>query len=229
MLIGDEGLAVLMRSKVAVFGLGGVGSFAAEGLARAGVGEFYLVDFDVVDITNINRQIHALSGTVGRPKVLLMAERIGQINPAARVTALQKRYVAGEGEGLIPADADYLVDAIDDVAAKADLIFRAVRMGIPVISAMGAGNKLDPGKFEVADISCTSTCPLARAVRRKLKAAGIGQGVKAVYSREKPVKPAKDCFDLNARRIPGSISFVPSVAGLLMAGEVVRDLLDKNR
>ncbi|MCL6634315.1 MAG: tRNA threonylcarbamoyladenosine dehydratase [Peptococcaceae bacterium] len=244
MLIGPDGLAKLEHSRVAVFGLGGVGSFAVEGLARAGIGELYLVDCDVVDVTNINRQIHALEGTVGRPKAELMAERVKQINPRARVTALQERYVSGEGERLIPPGLDYLVDAIDDVANKADLIIRSLRMGIPVISAMGAGNKLDPRRFEVTDISRTSVCPLARVIRRKLRAAGIVEGVKVVYSTEKPVKPGPEMDSpgsgflapavvagyLKARRsVPGSISFVPSVAGLIIAGEVVKDLLTLKR
>lgn len=232
MLIGRDGLANLAGSKVAVFGLGGVGSFVVEGLARAGVGELHLVDFDTVDISNINRQIHALSGTVGRPKAELMAERVGQINPGARVTALLYRYMPGEGKRMIPEGLDYLVDAIDDVPAKVDLIVNSIQMGIPAISAMGAGNKLNPNKFEVVDISRTSICPLARVVRKKLREAGIEQGVKVVYSTEKPVTPGFDmeasASDTNGpveRRCPGSISFVPSVAGLIIAGEVVNDLL----
>lgn len=236
MLIGEEGLAVLKRSKVVVFGLGGVGSFVVEGLARAGVGEFFLVDFDIVDITNINRQIHALTGTVGKPKAELMAERVGQINPEARVTAFQERYVPGEGGKFITAGLSYLVDAIDDVAAKVDLIINSIKMGIPVISAMGAGNKLNPNQFEVVDISRTAICPLARAVRKKLREAGVDKGVKVVYSTEKPLKPSlgiktgaeKDCSNPPTRSAPGSISFVPSVAGLIIAGEVVKDLLNQS-
>ncbi len=236
MLIGGEGLAVLKRSKVLVFGLGGVGSFVVEGLARAGVGEFFLVDFDIVDITNINRQIHALTGTVGKPKAELMAERVGQINPEARVTALQERYVPGEGRKFIPAGLSYLVDAIDDVAAKVDLIIHSIKIGIPVISAMGAGNKLNPNQFEVVDISRTTICPLARAVRKKLREAGVDKGVKVVYSTEKPLtsgleiktRTEKDSFNPPARSAPGSISFVPSVAGLIIAAEVVKDLLTQS-
>lgn len=236
MLIGGEGLAVLKRSKVAVFGLGGVGSFVVEGLARAGVGEFYLLDFDIVDITNINRQIHALTGTVGKPKAELMEERVGQINPEALVTAFQERYLPGEGRRLIPSGLNYLVDAIDDVAAKVDLIINSIKMGIPVISSMGAGNKFNPNMFEVEDISRTSICPLARAVRKKLREAGVGKGVKVVYSTEKPLKPGseietpteKDCLYPARRSAPGSISFVPSVAGLIIAGEVVKDLLTQS-
>lgn len=233
MLIGREGLAILNRSKVAVYGLGGVGSFVVEGLARAGIGEFYLLDYDLVDITNINRQIHALTGTVGKPKVLLMEERVRQINPETRITAVQERYQPGKSEKLIPEGLDYLIDAIDDVSAKVDLIVQSFKKGIPVISAMGAGNKLDPKKFEVADISGTSVCPLARVVRRKLREAGINEGIKVVYSTENPsahapeyaAQPAKSSTGPEGRNVPGSISFVPSVAGLIIAGEVVKDLL----
>ncbi|HOV79514.1 MAG TPA: tRNA threonylcarbamoyladenosine dehydratase [Bacillota bacterium] len=233
-LLGEEIMECLGRCGVAVFGLGGVGSFAAEGLARAGVGEFYLVDYDVVDITNINRQIHALTDTVGRPKTELMAERIGRINPKARVTAVQERYVPGEGCKLIPPELDYLVDAIDDVPAKVDLILNSLRMGIPVLSAMGAGNRLDPGKLRIADISSTSTCPLAKAVRKKLKDAGVEKGVKTVFSTEKPARPHIDAaVEARAgplrRQVHGSVSFVPSVAGLLIAGEVVRDLAARGK
>ncbi len=233
MLIGQNGLASLNKSKVAVFGLGGVGSYAVEGLARAGVGIFYLVDFDCVDITNINRQVHALTGTIGRFKTGLMAERVRQINPGANVSIVKERYLAGQGNKLVPSNLDYLVDAIDDVTAKVDLIAHAVKAGIPVISSMGAGNRLDPGKFKVADISCTSICPLARVVRRKLKNAGIDKGVKVVYSTEKPCKIRGESTicgasenNLYSTNIPiGSISFVPPVAGLIVAGEVVKDLL----
>ncbi len=233
MLIGQNGLARLNRSKVAVFGLGGVGSYVVEGLARAGIGMFYLVDYDIVDITNINRQIHALTGTIGRFKAELMAERVKQINPGADVSVLREQYLAGRGKKLAPVGIDYLVDAIDDVLAKVDLIVHAVKAGIPVISSMGAGNRLDPGKFKVADISCTSICPLARVVRRKLKVAGIDKGVKVVYSTEKPCKIQEELtgcriagHNSNGFNGPiGSISFVPPVAGLIIAGEVVKDLL----
>ncbi len=231
MLIGRDGLKILRMSKVAVFGLGGVGSYVVEGLARAGVGEFCLVDHDIVDITNINRQIHALSETVGRSKTGLMSERIRQINPGAQVTAYQEKYLPGKSERLIPPGLSYLVDAVDDVEAKVDLIVSAVNMDIPVISAMGAGNRLDPCKFIVADIFQTSTCPLARAVRKKLRAAGIRKGIKVVYSTESPLKVER-LFKTDHVRLPGpsgtgSISFVPSVAGLIIAGEVVKDLLSQ--
>ncbi|MCL6559632.1 MAG: tRNA threonylcarbamoyladenosine dehydratase [Firmicutes bacterium] len=226
LLIGEKGLKILEESKVAVFGLGGVGSFVVEGLARAGVGEFFLVDFDLVDLSNINRQIHALSETVGKPKTDLMADRVTRINPCAGVTTLLERYKPGAGERFFPPGLDYIVDAIDDVGAKVDLITEACKRRIPVISSMGAGNKLDPATFRVDDISRTSVCPLARAVRRKLRQAGINEGVKVVYSSETPIKPQSE--EEYFLKVPGSISFVPSVAGLIIAGEVVRDLLNKD-
>lgn len=230
MLIGRHGLKKLEQSRVAVFGLGGVGSFVVEGLARAGVGNFYLVDYDLVDITNINRQLHALTSTIGRSKVELMAERVIQINQGARVTPVQVRYVPGDGANIFSEGLDYLIDAIDDIPAKVDLIYQSLNRGIKTISAMGAGNKLDPGKFQITDISRTTTCPLARAVRKKLAAFGIKTGLKVIFSTERPVKPEENAVrydEMNIvpkRVIQGSISFVPSVAGLMIAGEVVRDL-----
>lgn len=226
LLIGNEGLAVLARSKVAVFGLGGVGSFVVEGLARAGIGEFYLVDFDTVDVTNINRQIHALSDTVGYPKAELMAERVRKINPGVLATSIKKRYLPGSGNQMIPPGLNYLVDAIDDIPAKVDLIASSLKMNIPVISAMGAGNKLDPCRFMVDDISRTSVCPLAKIVRKRLKEIGLEKGVKVVFSTEKPVKPSSDIYEKQV--VPASISFVPAVAGLIIAGVVTSDLLIKN-
>jgi len=233
MLIGKDGLNTLKQSKVAVFGLGGVGSYAVEGLARAGVGNFYLFDFDIVDITNINRQIHALTGTLGRSKSELMAERVNQINPGAVVSAFRERYMPGKGKKMIPVGLNYLIDAIDDVAAKVDLIVNAIELGIPIISSMGTGNKLDPGEFKIADISATTVCPLARVIRKKLRERGIEKGVKVLYSTETPLKPSKastvqldaDFAGPKERVVPGSISFVPSVAGLIIAGAVVMDLL----
>lgn len=230
LLIGESGLKILDRSKVAVFGLGGVGSYAVEGLSRAGLGELYLFDFDQVDITNINRQLHAMSGTVGRYKAELMAERVADINPRARVTMRKDRYVPGAWETFLPAGLDYLVDAVDDVGAKVDLIIEACKRGVPVISSMGAGNKLDPTAFRVDDISRTSICPLARSVRRRLRQAGITKGVQVVYSTEIPVKLKIEeavSGGQSPRHAPGSISFVPSVAGLIIAGTVIKALLDK--
>lgn len=238
LLIGAEALAKLSRCKVAVFGIGGVGTFAVEGLARAGVGKFVLVDDDCICLTNINRQIHATSKTVGRPKVDVMKERILEINPEAEVTVLQKFYLPENAETLLDDDYDYIVDAIDTVTGKIDLVVRAAGKQIPIISSMGAGNKLDPTRFEVDDIYHTSVCPLAKVMRKELRARGI-EGLKVVYSKENPITPmaqgscGEECIcpsgsarDCGVRRqIPGSISFVPSVVGLIIAGEVVKDLI----
>ena len=241
LLIGAEGLEILAGSKVAVFGIGGVGAYTVEALARAGVGELVLVDYDDVCLTNINRQLHAVQSTVGQPKVELMRDRVMEINPMAKVTAIREFYTPEKGDELLPDDLSYIADAIDTVTGKLDLVKRAVAKGIPIVCAMGAGNKLDPTAFEVADISETSVCPLAKVMRKELKKAGIPKGVKVVYSREQPLIPKEiagncknHCVCTNKeaisncalrRQIPGSISFVPSVVGLIMASVVVRDLL----
>lgn len=222
MLIGKEGLEKLKQSKVAVFGIGGVGSFAVEGLVRAGVGSILLIDSDCVDITNINRQIHSTMSTIGRPKVEVMKERILDINPMAQVYAYQKFFTGINAHEMIQSDYSYIVDAIDTIPSKVELIVTAKKMGIPIISSMGAGNKLDPSKFAVSDIYSTSVCPFARIMRRELKKRGI-ESLKVVYSTEKPIKVTDN--GTNARKVPGSISFVPSVAGLIIAGEVVKDLI----
>lgn len=223
LIIGREGLSVLESCRVAVFGLGGVGSFAAEALARAGVGHLVLVDFDTVSISNINRQLHAMEDTLGMPKAELMADRVKRINPAAEVIAVRKRYTPGEGDGFFAVRPDYVVDAIDDLEGKVDLLKYCLSAGIPVVSGMGAGNKLDPTRFKVEDISKTTVCPLARAVRRRLRQEGITSGLKVVFSTEPPVRfgdhPGGD------RPVTGSISFVPPVSGMILAGVVVRDLL----
>lgn len=239
LLVGEQGLEKLGQSWVAVIGVGGVGSFTVEALARAGVGKLTLVDYDDVCLTNINRQLHAITSTVGRPKVEVMAERIKQINPKAEIVALKAFYSADNAEEIIHADLSYVVDAVDTVTAKLQIICRCKELNIPVISSMGAGNKLDPTRFEVVDISKTSICPLARIVRKELKKRGHRNGVKVVYSQEEPLVPLKteadcatDCIcpgkDANCakkRQVPGSISFVPSVAGLIAASVVVQDLL----
>ncbi len=240
LLIGKNALEKLKASKVAVYGVGGVGSFVVEALVRAGVGKFVLVDDDLVCITNINRQLHATSKTVGRPKVEVMRERLLEINPRAMVTAIKRFYLPDIAAEIFQGDEDYIVDAIDTVTAKLDLIVRAKALGIPVISAMGAGNKLDPTRFEVTDIYKTSMDPLAKVMRRELKKRGV-KSLKVVYSKEQPITPSateeNDCTSgtvltegtetkcTSRRQIPGSISFVPSVAGLIIAGEVVRDLI----
>lgn len=229
MLIGTKGLNKLKESTVAVFGIGGVGTFVVEGLARSGVGGFVLVDDDDICLTNINRQIHATRKTIGRPKVEVMKERIMDINTSARVEVFKELYTAESAAKLLSAGYSYVVDAIDMVSAKLDLIERCSKMNIPIISSMGAGNKLNPTQLEVADIFETSDCPLARVVRRELRKRGIRK-LKVVYSKEAPVKPlplgADYSNDCGVRRsIPGSVSFVPSVAGLIIASEVVKDII----
>lgn len=240
LLIGAEALAKLAQSKVAVFGIGGVGTFAVEGLVRAGIGKFVLVDDDCICLTNINRQIHATRKTVGRPKVEVMKERILEINPQAEVTTFQKFYLPDTAAELISDDYDYIVDAIDTVTGKIDLIMQANSRSIPIISCMGAGNKLDPTRFEVADIFSTSICPLAKVIRHELRKRGV-TSLKVVYSKEEPLKPQETeesscnqsciCPAGTTRKctvrhqIPGSMSFMPSVAGLIIAGEVVKDII----
>ncbi len=240
LLIGKEGLNRLKDAKVAVFGIGGVGSYTVEGLVRAGVGKFVLVDDDCVCLTNLNRQLHATRKTIGKPKVEVMRDRILEINPDAEVEIQQKFYMPDCAEALIRNDYDYIVDAIDTVTAKVDLVVRAQEAGIPIISCMGAGNKLDPTRFEVADLSKTTVCPLARVMRRELKLRGITH-LKVVYSKEETTTPVESEENSCAagcvcpkgstrtctirRQIPGSMSFVPSVAGLILAGEVIKDLV----
>ena len=220
-LLGGGALETLRRSRVAVFGIGGVGSFAVEALARVGVGHFVLVDGDLVCLTNLNRQLIALHSTIGLPKVDVMAGRVRDINPDAEVETFKTFYLPENADRFDLSRCDYIVDAVDTVAAKAELAARARQAGVPVISCMGAGNKLDPTRFEVADIADTSVCPLCKVMRKELKKRGL-TSLKVVYSKEPPVKPAEAGAD--RRRIPGSVSFVPSVAGLILAGEVVRDL-----
>ncbi len=216
LVIGDEGIQKLNKAKVAVFGIGGVGSYVVEALARAGVGNFILVDKDVVDITNINRQIIATHSTVGKPKVEIARDRILDINPNISVKIYQEFFLP-ETEGILDESIDYIIDAIDTVTAKIELVVRANKLNIPIISSMGTGNKLDPTKFEVADIYKTSVCPLAKVMRKELKDRGIKK-LKVVYSKEEPKKH-------EGGRTPGSISFVPSVAGLIIAGEVIKDII----
>ena len=222
MLLGQEALAKLRAARVAVFGIGGVGSFVAEALARGGIGHLTLVDGDVVSVSNINRQLIALHSTVGRPKVEVMAERIRDICPETEVNIFQTVYGAENRELLDFSAFDYIVDAIDMVTSKLILIEEAKKAGTPVICSMGTGNKLDPTRFEVADIAKTSVCPLAKVMRKELKQRGIS-GVKVVYSREEARKP-EVVREEGRRAVPGSISFVPSSAGLILAGEVIREI-----
>lgn len=227
LLLGEEGIHKLNRSRVAVFGIGGVGGYTVEALARSGVGHFLLVDNDKVALSNLNRQIIATLDTVGKYKTRVMKERILSINPEAEVETRECFFLPENAEEFDFSSFDYVVDAVDTVAAKLELVVRAQKAGVPVISSMGAGNKLDPTRFEVADIYQTSVCPLARVMRRELKARGV-KGLKVVYSREEPRTPVKSPLEedkASARRsIPGSIAFVPSVAGLIAAGEVIKDL-----
>lgn len=234
--IGREGLDAMKNSTVAVLGIGGVGTFAAEALARSGIGRIVLVDKDVVDITNINRQIHALLTTVGQPKAELMKERIGLINPECDAIALRMFYTEETYEQFFSYPLDYVVDASDTISYKIHLIKQCLERKIPIISSMGAANKMDPTRFQVADISKTSMDPIARVVRQKLRKDGIHKGVKVVFSTEEPVKPRPDVTETvgnpnseirKAQQPPSSNAFVPSVAGLIMASVVVRDLLKK--
>jgi tRNA A37 threonylcarbamoyladenosine dehydratase len=240
MLIGKEALQKLTDSKVAIFGVGGVGSYTAEGLVRSGVGKLVLVDDDCICLTNINRQLHATTRTVGKPKVEAMRDRLLEINPKAEITIYQKFYMPDTADELIQDDYNYIVDTVDTVTAKVDLVMKAKEKGIPIISCMGAGNKLDPTRFEVTDIYSTSICPLAKIMRKELRSRGV-DALKVVYSKEEPLKPIESdttscatgciCPKGTKRKctirhqIPGSISFVPSVAGLIIAGEVVKDLI----
>ena len=226
-LVGSEALDILKTSRVAVFGIGGVGGYTVEALARSGVGSFLLVDNDTVSLTNLNRQIIATTETLGKDKVDVMKERIVSINPDAQVEIRKCFYLPETADSFDLSGFDYIVDAVDTVTAKIDLIVRANQLGVPVISAMGAGNKLDPTRFEVTDIYKTSVCPLAKVMRRELKKRHIKK-CKVVYSKEQPVKPVTDIDEQSSKKsIPGSIAFVPSVAGLIIAGEVVKDLIKR--
>ena len=222
LLLGEEALEKLRSARVALFGIGGVGSFAAEALARGGVGHITLVDGDTVSITNINRQLIALHSTVGKEKTAVMAERIADISPETEVETYPVVYGAENRDLLDFSTYDYVIDAIDTVTSKLILIEEAKKAGVPVISCMGTGNKFHPERFEVTDISKTSVCPLAKVMRKELKVRGI-KNVKVVYSKEEPQKPAEST-ETGKHQIPGSLSFVPPVAGLLLAGEVIRHI-----
>ncbi|MFA5524167.1 MAG: tRNA threonylcarbamoyladenosine dehydratase [Tissierellales bacterium] len=241
MIIGSEGLEKLRKSKIAIFGIGGVGSYSVEALARSGVESFILVDDDDICLTNINRQIHATRKTVGKAKVDIMKERVIEINPRANVITHKELYNSESAERLLEDDYTYVIDAIDMVSAKLDLIERCKIRNIPIISAMGAGNKLNPTMFEVSDIYKTSVCPLAKVMRKELRNRNI-KSLKVVYSKEIPIIPQnvgddcktdsicsdKDRTCIVRRQIPGSVSFVPSVSGLIIASEVIKDILGIN-
>jgi len=234
LLIGEKGIEKLQNAKVAIFGIGGVGSFVVEGLVRAGIGKFILVDNDRVCITNLNRQLISTRKTVGRPKVEVAKERILEINPEAKVEIYQEFFMPDSQE-ILDKTVDYVIDAVDTVTAKIELVIRSNKLNIPIISCMGTGNKLDPTKFEVTDIYKTSMCPLAKVMRKELRNRGIKK-LKVVYSKEEPIRLDEFKNDNNnnedicvsgtvRKQVPGSISFVPSVAGLIIAGEVIKDLI----
>lgn len=239
LLIGKESIEKLNNAKVAIFGVGGVGSFVVESLARAGVQNFIIVDDDKVCLTNLNRQIIATYKTIGKYKVDVAKERILDINPKANVETY-KEFFMPDSKEILDESVSYVVDSVDTVTAKIELVMRANKLNIPIISSMGTGNKLDPTRFEVTDIYKTSVCPLAKVMRKELKARGIKK-LKVVYSKEVPIKP-KETEEISCKnhcicspgtkrkctaknQIPGSISFVPSVAGLIIAGEVIKDII----
>lgn len=223
LLIGKEAIEKLNKSKVAVFGIGGVGSYVVEGLVRAGIENFILVDNDQVSQSNLNRQLIATHKTIGKNKVDVAKERILDINPNAKVETHQEFFMPDSKE-ILDETVDYVVDSIDTVTAKIELVMRANKLNIPIISSMGTGNKLNPTYFEVTDIYKTSVCPLAKVMRKELKARGIPK-LKVVYSKEEPIKPNKGEEQAAGKQVPGSVSFVPSVAGLIIAGEVVKDII----
>lgn len=240
LLIGAAGLEILRSKRVAVFGIGGVGSYVVEGLARSGVGLLVLVDDDRVCLTNLNRQLHATHETLGRPKVEVMRERVLAINPAAGVTGVTAFYLPANAQDLFDPSWDYIVDAMDTVTAKLDLVARAQAAGVPILSCMGTANKVDPTRLEIADLSKTDVDPLAKIMRKELRRRGI-RHLKVVYSKEPARAPIEEpdhsCATgcvcpagttrhcTSRRQIPGSLCFVPAVAGLIAAGEVVKDLL----
>ena len=240
LLIGKEGIEKLNNAKVAIFGLGGVGSFVVEGLVRAGVQNFILVDDDKICLTNLNRQIIATRKTIGKYKVDVAKERILEINPSASVEIYQEFFMPESNTKIIKEDLTYVIDCIDTVTAKIEIVKQCKEEGVPVISALGTGNKLDPSKFEITDVYKTSVCPLAKVMRKELRKRKI-ENLKVIYSKEEPIKPEETsesscktnciCPPGTKRKcsirnqVPGSISFVPSVAGLMIAGEVVRDIL----
>ena len=236
LLLGRPAMEKLAGSRVAVFGIGGVGGYVCEALVRSGVGAFDLIDHDTVSLTNLNRQIIATHSTVGRPKVDVMRERMLEINPGADVRVHKCFFLPENAEEFPFGEYDYVVDAVDTVTAKLALIIKAKETGVPVISAMGAGNKLDPGGFKVSDIYDTKICPLARIMRKELKKRGV-ESLKVVYSEEEPLRPLgtpeemllpeSDPNSARRRDIPGSTAFVPAAVGLMIAGEVVKDLIGR--
>lgn len=226
LLLGDNGIEKLQNARVAVFGVGGVGGYAVEALARAGVGALDLIDNDTVACSNLNRQIIATHDTIGKLKVDVAADRVHAINPDCTVRVYRTFYLPETKDQFDFSQYDYVVDAIDTVSGKIALVLQSKEAGVPIICAMGAGNKLDPSRFEVADLYKTSVCPLARVMRTECRKRGI-KHLKVVYSKEPPVTPLVSAEDMapGKRSVPGSVSFVPAAAGLILAGEVVRDLV----
>lgn len=223
MLIGSKALEKLEMAKIAVFGIGGVGSFVVEGLVRAGIGNLVMIDPDNISITNLNRQIHAMHSTLGKSKVEVMKQRVLDINPNIKVEVYKGNEIENGEENIIDKSFSYIVDAVDTVTTKIKLISKAKYEDVDIISCMGTGNKLDPSKLEITDIYKTKMCPLAKVVRQELRKRKI-DSLKVLYSNEEPIKVKNKEVEGN-RIIPGSISFVPSVAGLIIAGEVVKDII----
>ena len=225
LLLGEDAMERLTHTRVALFGVGGVGGYALEALVRSGIRDVTVIDGDTVSVSNINRQIIATSHTVGRAKVEVAKERAEEINPDVSITALNMFFSKENADTIDFSSFDYVIDAIDTVSSKIELIMRAKEAGVPIISSMGAGNKLDPTAFEVSDIYKTSVCPLARVMRTELKKRGV-KSLKVVYSKEEPIKAvASDPGGAATRHSPGSIAFVPSVVGLIIGGEVIKDLI----
>lgn len=227
LLLGESALKKLASSRVAVFGVGGVGSFTVEALARSGVGALDIIDNDVVAVSNINRQLIATHNTIGKYKVDVARDRLLEINPNLKINAYKTFYTSETASGFDFSGYDYVVDAIDTVSGKISLVLQSIESDTPIISSMGAGNKLDPTAFEVSDIYKTSVCPLARVMRNELRKRGVKK-LKVVYSKEKPLTTAERIDSVPGRRsTPGSVAFVPSVAGLIIAGEVIKDLIKR--
>lgn len=229
LLIGKQGLEKLHNAKIAIFGIGGVGSFVVEGLVRAGVQNFVLVDNDKISLTNLNRQLIATQKTIGKDKVEVAKERILGINPKAKVEVFKEFFLPNSNTNIITKELTYVVDCIDTVTAKIEIVMQCKNLKIPIISAMGTGNKLNPLKLEVTDIYKTNVCPLAKVIRKELRKRNINE-LKVVYSTEEPIKLKLQNYEeknVTKRQVPGSISFVPSVAGLIIAGEVVKEIIEK--
>ncbi len=223
LLIGTQALEKLKKSKVAIFGIGGVGSFTLEALARAGIQNFILVDNDKISVTNINRQIIATHKTIGKYKVEVAKERILEINPNAKIEIYKEFFTADSKAEFLDSSISYIVDCIDTISSKIELVVRANKLNVPIISSMGTGNKLDPTKFEITDIYKTSVCPLAKVMRKELRKRGIKE-LEVLYSKEEPIKIVNN---ENIKQVPGSISYVPSVAGLIIAGRVIKKIINR--